>query len=148
MKKLNLAILSTISVGLLSVANAQMKTDDQVEFRKATYKFMALNVGRIKANLDGNFDANAVKTAANAISAAANTKPEVLFGDGSDKHSSLKVRAKADIWVKKADFDKLANDLQMRASDLVAAGADKDKVAKAFGDLNKTCKTCHDAFRE
>lgn len=148
MNKLMFAgVLATVVTAPLFAQS--FKSEDQIGFRKATFKFYALNVARIKANLEGNFDINVVKTSANALAGAAQTKVETLFGEGSDKSSTQKTEAKPEVWLKKDEFDKLAQKNRDAADALVVAvqSGDKSKIAEAFGNLGKSCKACHDDFK-
>lgn len=60
-----------------------------------------------------------------------------------------KTEAKANVWTERADFDaKLAN-LQTEAGKLVTAtGTDAAAFKAQFGNTGKTCKACHDVYRE
>lgn len=151
MKLLNRYVLSTaLALSITAPVLAQgMKADDQIGFRKATYKFMELNMGRLKGNVEGTFDINTVKSAAMAINAAAQTKPELLFGEGSDKSAKYKVEARTEVWTENDKFVKAHDKLRSAAGALVVAveSGDKGKIKEAFGDVGKSCKACHDDFK-
>jgi cytochrome c556 len=67
-------------------------------------------------------------------------------GTGPDKG---KTGAKAEIWKTPKDFaDKLARWQQASAAlNIAAKGGDSAAIQTAFGDLGKSCKACHDMYR-
>jgi len=67
-------------------------------------------------------------------------------GTGPDKG---KTGAKPEIWKDPKDFAAKLADWQAAASALDAAAKSGDgaAVAAAFGDLGKSCKACHDSYR-
>lgn len=70
-----------------------------------------------------------------------------LFPAGSDFGET---RAKAEIWSKRSEFEKAANDAEKVGGAFLAAvnSGDKAAIRKAFGDLGEACKGCHKQFRE
>lgn len=60
-------------------------------------------------------------------------------------------KAKADVWAKKAEFDKKLKDFQEHAATLVKVTATEktasDAFKEAFGNLAKDCKGCHESFK-
>ncbi|HPB74574.1 MAG TPA: cytochrome c, partial [Chromatiaceae bacterium] len=65
--------LGVITLSLATTAIAQVKPEDQIKYRQAGYSFMAWNMGKIKANLEGEYNAKQVEAAANAIAGIANS---------------------------------------------------------------------------
>ena len=61
-----------------------------------------------------------------------------------------KTEAKADIWQKPEDFAAKTNDFQQAAQRFNAAAQGEDVAAMraAHGELGKSCKACHDPYRE
>lgn len=151
MQSLNRIFLAAaLACSIAAPALAQsMKADDQIGYRQATFKFMSLNMARLKENVQGTYNANDVKIAAEAIKAAAHTKPETLFGEGTDKSSKYKVEALPEVWLDREKFVKAADNLRTAADALVVAveSGDKGKVTAAFGNVGKSCKACHDDFK-
>ena len=60
-----------------------------------------------------------------------------------------KTYAKPAVWEKPEDFAQKTRDFQaaVRKFDSAAKGGDVAAVKAAFGDLGKTCKSCHDSYR-
>ena len=124
--------LGIIALSLAGTASAQVKPEEQIKYRQAGYSFMSWNMGKIKANLEGEYNAEQVQAAANAVAAIAGSGMGALYGPGTDK-----------------DIGKIATNFNTAAADLakVAAGGDKAAVQKAFGATGETCKACHDKYR-
>ena len=140
-----------VALSLATAASAQVKPEDQIKFRKAGYSFMSWNMGKVKSNLEGTYDAAQVTAAANAIAGIANSGMGALYGPGTDKDvGSQKTRVKPELFQNMPEVGKLAGDFTSAANNLqkVAATGDAAAVKTAFGDLGKTCKACHDKFRE
>ena len=73
-----------LSLTLATAASAQVKPEDQIKFRQAGYSFMSWNMGKIKANLEGEFNAQQVQAAASAIAGIAGSGMGALYGPGTD----------------------------------------------------------------
>jgi cytochrome c556 len=149
MKKVLVLGVLTLSLAT-TIAVAQVKPEDQIKIRQAGYSFMSWNMGKIKTNLEGQFDAKQVEAAANAIAGIANSGMGALYGPGTDKDlGSVKTRVKPELFENKAEVGKVAKDFIAAANNLskVAASGDKAAVQKAFGDMGAACKACHEKFR-
>lgn len=61
-----------------------------------------------------------------------------------------KTEAKAEIWQKTDDFNAKADDFTRSATafQVAARGGDLAAIRAAQGDLGKSCKGCHDLYRE
>lgn len=124
--------------------------EDQIKARKAGYTFMAWNMGKIKANLDGTYNAQQVASAANAIAAIANSGMGALFGPGTEKSvGDQKTRVKPEFFTQPEKVKELAMDY-IRETDALARAASTNNAAAVrsqFGKTGATCKACHEAFR-
>ncbi|MCK2088962.1 cytochrome c [Thauera aromatica] len=139
-----------LALSLATAASAQVKPEDQIKFRQAGYSFMSWNMGKIKANLEGEYNAKQVEAAANAIAAIAGSGMGALYGPGTDKDiGERKTRVKPELFKEMDNVGKLAGDFNAAAANLakVAASGDKAAVQKAFGATGETCKACHDKYR-
>lgn len=143
-----------VGVALTAIAGstfAQMKPEDQIKARQAGYRFMAWNMGKIKANLEGQYNKDQVIAAANVIAATANSGMGALYGPGTDKGTGFHETRVKPAFFKEGDkvkelamaFNKEANELAK-----VAATGDAAAVKAQFGKTGETCKGCHDKFRE
>lgn len=130
-------------------ATAQFKNAKHaVEYRQGALKVMALHFSSIGAMVNGKkpydaaqaaFDANVVQT----ISAL----PWAGFGDETE---DIKSDARAEIWMEKDKFLEASKKLQTATAGLVDAAktGDQAKLKVAFGQTARSCKACHDAYRE
>ena len=129
-------------------ANAQFKNAKHaVEYRQGAFKVMALHFSNIGAMVNGKkpfdaaqaaFDANVVQT----ISAL----PWVAFGDDTE---SLNSDARPEIWLEKDKFLAASKKLQTATAALAetARTGDAAKLKVAFGETARSCKACHDAYK-
>jgi len=145
------AVAGVLAVALASVASAaELKPEDQIQYRQAGYSFMAWNMGKIKANLQGDFDQGQVEAAANAIAAIANSGMSALYGPGTDKDvGDVETDVKPEFFENMEEVGKVARNFIAAANNMaeVAAAGDQAAVQDAFGKLGQSCKSCHDKFR-
>lgn len=142
--------LATLALSLAGTASAQVKPEDQIRIRQAGYKFMSWNMGKIKANLGGEYNAKQVEGAANAIAGIANSGMGALYGPGTDKAvGNVQTRVLPEFFKEGENVGKIAGEFVAAANGLqkAAASGDKAAVQKAFGELGASCKSCHDKYR-
>ena len=143
-------LLSLVVATLASSAMAQVKPEDAIKFRQSGYTFMAWNMGRIKANVDGTYNKDEVIKAANAIQAIANSGMGALYLPGTDKGKGWKdTRVKPELFTDKEGVGKVATNFVQQANEMakVAAAGDAAAAKAQFGKLGESCKGCHDKFR-
>ena len=140
-----------MALGLASSAlAADLSPEEQIEIRQAGYEFMGWNMGKIKANLEGNYNAAQVESAANAIAAIANSGMGALYGPGTDKAvGDTKTRVKPEFFQNMDDVKKIASEFIEAANALaeVAAEGEAEAVKAAFADVGAACKACHQKYR-
>jgi cytochrome c556 len=126
-------------------ASAQMKAEDQVKFRKAAFNVIAFNFGNLGAMANERKPFNAAEAAKNAqVIADVADMPWGLFGPGTESGT----KAKPEIWRELEKFRGMSNDMQTAAKNLQAGGTkDLASLKAAFGEMGKSCKACHDAYR-
>jgi cytochrome c556 len=151
MKKTARILATGLALSVVAgTAISQMKVEDAITFRQSGYKFMAWNMGRIKANVEGQYNKDQVMQAANAIQAIANSGMGQLFVPGSDHGKGWKeTRVKKDFFTDKEGVGKVAKAYIEAANEMakVAATGDAAAVKTQFGKLGETCKGCHDKYR-
>ena len=152
MKKTTKTLLAGFALSVVAGSTlAQMKVEDAITFRQSGYKFMAWNMGRIKANIEGQFNKDEVIQAANVVQATANSGMGKLFVPGSDKGKGWhETRVKPELFTDKEGVGKVAKAFNEAANEMakVAATGDAAAVKTQFGKLGETCKACHDKFRK
>jgi cytochrome c556 len=152
MKKIVVALLIAGVAGA-SFAQQSLKPEEMIKIRKSGYSFMSWNMGKIKANLDGNFNKEQVIAAANVVAATANSGMGALFAPGTEKDvGDQKTRVKPDFFdpANKNKLSEVAMNFNREANELakVAATGDVAAIKAQFGKTGGTCKGCHDAFRK
>ncbi|MBU1237585.1 MAG: cytochrome c [Gammaproteobacteria bacterium] len=146
--------LSAIGLSLVvlsGVATAQMKPEDAIATRQAGYKFMAWNMGRIKMNVEGQYNKDEVTQAANVIQAIANSSMGKLYLPGTDKGKGFhETGVKPELFSDKEGVGKVAKEFNVAANEMarVAATGDAAAVKEQFSKLGKSCKGCHEKFRK
>lgn len=153
--KIRTIIAATLAFGLTSAALAQVigKPEDQIRWRQSAYQTMAWNMGRIKANVEGNYNKDQVVQAANVIQAIATSGMGALFqpNTGSGK-GWRETNVKPEFFKpeSKDEIGKIAGAYIKEAKELaaVAASGDAAAVKAQFGKLGEACKACHDKFRK
>lgn len=149
LKSLVAGVALTAIVGT-ALAQVIGKTEDQIRWRQSAYHTMAWSMGRIKANVEGQYNKDQVAEAANVIQAIANSKMGALYQPGSDKGKGWKeTRLKSEFFGHK-DLPQIAQNFGAAANEMakVAAGGDAAAVKTQFGKLGEACKACHDKFRQ
>ena len=153
MKKIAAAI---VALGLIGTVSAQqLKPEDMIKYRQSGYTFMAWNMGKIKAQVEGpadKFDKTQVANAAKAIQGVANSGMGALYSAETKTGSGWKeTRVLPEFFdpKNKDELTKIATNFNQQANKLadVAAGGDQKAIAAQFGELGKACKACHDKFR-
>ena len=143
------ATLGALLLTATPYASAQLDIEDAIYYRQAGYGFMSWNMGKIKAQtIDESvpFNQEQVAAAANVIAAIANSGMGALYPAGSAKGDT---KLKPEFFEKLDEVGRIAKEFNAAANNLasVAASGDKAAIAKAFGEVGKNCKACHEQFR-
>jgi cytochrome c556 len=138
-----------------AVSAQQLKPEEMIQTRQASYKTMGWNMGKIKAQVEApadKFDKAATANAAKVIQAIANSGLGALYAPGTDKAvGDVKTRLKPEFFdpANKDELTKIAVNFVQQANKLgdLAAGGDQKAIQAQFGETGKACKACHDKFR-
>ncbi|MBF0256277.1 MAG: cytochrome c [Gammaproteobacteria bacterium] len=147
--KSKIAVL-ILSLGLAGTASAEVSPEDAIKWRQSGYAFMAWNMTRIKANIEGEFKQDEVVKAANAIQAIANSGMGALYLPGTDQGTGwAKTRVRPELFSDREGVGKVAKAFNEEANAMakVAASGDLAAIKQQFGKLGGTCKGCHDDYR-
>ena len=149
-KLLCLASLACVVAGS-AVAQQASKPEALIKQRQSAFQVVAWNAGRIKASLDGGYNKDQVLRSANVIAAIANSGLGSLFAAGTESGKGWHdTTIKPEAFANTARFAELGGEFAKESTELVrvvASGADAGPVKDQFGKLQKTCKSCHDDFR-
>lgn len=144
------AAVGVATLALATTAAAQFKPEELIQYRQAGYSFMSWNMGKIKVNLDRDYNQAQVAGAANAIAAIANSGMGALYAPGTERDiGDVKTNVKSAFFENPEDVRDLAMDFNQKANALaeVAQGGDQEAVRAAFGQVGEACKACHDKYR-
>ena len=101
--------------------------------------------------MDGGYSKDQVLRCASVIAAIANSGLGSLFPAGTDTGKGWHdTTVKADAFTNTTRSAELGGEFAKESNDLVrvvSGGADAAAVKEQFGKLQKTCKSCHDDFR-
>jgi len=142
------------ALALLSVAafaETAPRAESLIKWRQSAYQVIAWNSGRIKAALAGQYAAQDVQTAANALAAVANSGLATLFAPGTaDGKGWRETTAREEIFSDAAKFRALTEEFAREANTLarIAATGDRATVNEQFLKVAQTCKSCHNQFRQ
>jgi cytochrome c556 len=149
MKRSTVAAIAVLAAAVSLPAAAQFqKPEDAVKYRQSGMFVMANHFGRIGAMVNGRAPYDAAVATRNAeLVATLAQLPFAGFVEGTA--STEKGRANAAVWSKRGEFDGGAKKMQEEVAKLVAAAKTNnlDNLKGAFGEVGKTCKGCHDNFR-
>lgn len=124
------------------------KPEDAVKYRQSAFSVMAAHFGRLGAMASGKapFDAKVAQENA-AVVEFMSKLPWAGFTPNTE---GVKSKAKPEVWMDKAKFDQGSEKMVAEVAKLNAAAkaGNLDALKAAFGETAKTCKACHDAFRE
>ena len=148
-----LFLAAAIALAAAGTALAQQapKPENLIKWRQSAFQVVAWNSGRIKAGLDGGYNKDQVLRSANAIAAIANSGLGSLFPAGTETGKGWHdTTVKPDAFTNTAKFAEHGGDFAKESSELVrlvSSGGDAGAVKDQFAKLQKTCKSCHDDFR-
>jgi cytochrome c556 len=135
----------------LTQAQQAPKPEALIKWRQSAFQVVAWNSGRIKSSLDGTYNKEQVAKAAGVIAAIANSGLGALFAPGTETGKGWHdTTVKPELATNGARFAELGGEFAKESAELVrvaASGADAAAVKEQFGKLQRTCKSCHDDFR-
>lgn len=140
-------VAGLVATCVSSVALAQVKPEDEIRYRQSVMNVIGRNFGTLVAMAKGErpFDAAAAQKAAVVVETLSGL-PWAAFGPGTEKGAPTKADPK--VWTEVAKFKDGADKMQVEVRKLPAATKDLAALKAQVGELGKTCKGCHDDFRQ
>lgn len=137
-------LLCTLSAPLLA---DELNSDDIIKYRQATMKALGGHMGAMSRTVQGKVGFKELMPAHAAAISSLSSAVSGMFPEGSDFGDT---DAKEEIWSKPAEFQSAADTAAEKAQALEAAvqGGDMATIGAAFKEVGKSCKGCHDQFRE
>lgn len=126
------------------------KPEALIKWRQSAYQVIAWNNGRIKASVDGQYNKEEVIKAANSIAAIANSGLGALFVPGTETGKGWRdTNVKPTFFTDGSKVAEVAGNFNKEANELarLAQIGDPAAVKEQFGKLGRTCKGCHDDYR-
>lgn len=137
----------TAAVLMGSTLAAATDVEEAIEYRQSVFNTIKWNFAPMAGMVKGKIDFDAAEFSRRAdIVAVLATMPREGFIEGSDMGET---DAKSAIWENKDKFDSGMDALAENAAALAEAAksGDMNVIKPVFGKLGKTCKGCHDDFR-
>ena len=145
MKRLYKSVIAASVFSVLAAATASAgPVEERKELMKTVVKSLKLSIKMVKGEMP--YDAAAAAAAMQTIHEVPD-KYIKLFPEGSDKHPETEASPR--IWQDMKGFVEKAGDMKIASAktrDAASQGLDAFKAA-LFGELVKTCKGCHEAYR-
>lgn len=140
-------ILAVFSAGLMMSAAAAVAQDDAIETRQQIMEDIGKATGQGGKMAKGEmpYDQATAQEMFATIHAKIQEFPE-HFPEGTETGGDT--RAKETIWTDREKFEDQSAQLeQIAARYAEATPADLDSFKPAFGEMTKTCSSCHETFR-
>lgn len=140
--------VAALTVSVVAVtAGSALSDEGMIKYRQAIYKSIGGHMGALAGIVRGQVPfTDDVVPHAQAMNELAQMTANV-FPEGSDKGAPTE--ALPVIWEKPDAFAKRVEEFQAAAAALAeVAASDPKGVAPAVSALGKTCKACHDDFRQ
>lgn len=150
---MSIKLLSCLALALASTlvihhASAQVPAERAVKYRQSAYYLMGQHLSRINAVVKGDVPYN--KAAIEINAETLNILSKIVFEAfpaGSEGGAS---KAKPEIWKEMEKFKQMSQASQGEAAKLDAAAKSGDlaQIKLRFNDLSKSCKVCHDQYKQ
>lgn len=148
--KTKLITLAALSLAAAAQAQQAPKPEQLIKWRQSAYQTIAWSTARVKANVDGSYNKDDAARAAAVIAALANSNLGVLFPAGTETGKGWRdTTVKANLFTDGAGVGAAAAAFAKEANELarVTQGGDVAAVKAQLAALQKTCKACHDDYR-
>jgi cytochrome c556 len=145
------ALAAGIALAALAHAQGAQRPEQLIRWRQSAFQVVAWNAQRIKTALATDGDARELQGAANALAAVAASGLPDLFPRGTEHGKGWRdTTAGSAVFSDATQFRVRCDEFAREASLLakVAAGTDRAAITDQFAKVAKTCKGCHDKFRE
>ena len=134
-----------------ALAQQAPKPEQLIKWRQSAFQVVAWNSGRIKSNVEGAYNKELVLKSATVIAAVANAGLGGLFAPATESGKGWHdTTVKPEAFANGARFAELGAEFAKESTELVrvvSASSDAAGVKEQFGKLQRTCKSCHDDFR-
>jgi cytochrome c556 len=148
--KLNMGVVSALLLCFFFAHSTSAgELERALDYRQGVMNVLSWNMKAMGAMMKGKkpYDAAAFARHADDLSKAASL--DVIAGFPADSDQG-ETDARPDIWLDFEDFTQKMEDLRSASQALskVAAGGDKAAMGEALSKTGKTCKACHDSYKD
>lgn len=145
--------LATLALGFGSWVFAQSapRPEQLIKWRQSAFQVVAWNTQRLKSALASDGDVREIQRAAVALAAVAGSGLPDLFAPGTEHGKGWRdTTAAAAVFGDAARFRAQSEEFAREAALLaqLAAGTNRAAIEDQFAKVAKTCKSCHEKFRE
>jgi cytochrome c556 len=146
--KLALPATALVLALTTAVAIAATKEEEAIKYRKAVMTTIAWHFGPIGAMVKGErpFDKNLVARNADRIEALSKMPLEGFIAGTESGETRVKPEAFLEMDKFRGGMEKLQTESAKLAQ--AAKSGNLDQIRPQFGEVAKTCKGCHDNYRE
>lgn len=145
------ALVGLLIASSLQALAAPPKPEKLIQWRQSAYRVIEWNVARIKNSLEGQYNKDEVAKAANTIAVLASSGLGSLFAPGTEQGKGWHATStKPEFFKDGARVGELAGNFTKEANELnkVAATGDAAAIKTQFAKLTRSCKACHDDYKE
>jgi cytochrome c556 len=144
------SILLSSPVAFAEPAKSPKQAKDAIKYRQSALQLVKSNVGALGAMNKGAIPINAQTLETNSLRLK---QLSLMLEDYFATDTSgfdFETAALSKIWKNQADFNKKIAGLTDAASNLnkVAKAGDEDQFKSAIGMVFRSCKSCHDDYKE
>jgi cytochrome c556 len=133
-----------------AIAQSAPRPEALIKWRQSAFQVIAWNSSRIKAAVASG-DSQEVRAAAAALSGVANSGLHTLFPANTAQGKGWReTTARAEVFSDPERFRALTLEFARESSELarLAVASDQAATTAQFAKVAKTCKSCHDKFRQ
>lgn len=146
-KLCSIAAAITLTLAIQSPAQAESNIENITKYRHAVMELLAGHMSALALIAQGKVDQGAFTESHAAAIASATAEIGALFPEGSGGEETHALPA---IWENPDDFANAVAKAREAGSALgdAAASSDPNALMPAFAAVGKTCKGCHEDYRE
>lgn len=149
-----IALIAVVTASASFALAADFPFDKEIKARQGMFQVAGFNLGILAAMVKGEREYNAELAAASAknVHLASMIDQGAVWPEGSDTSNAAlagKTNAMPELWMNLPDVVKKHGAWTAASAKLAeAAGNGLDALKPALGEVGKTCKSCHDDYRQ
>ena len=143
-------LLGSLSTAAIAHGKEKEGHAKAIDYRNSVMGILKWNMGPMGKMVKGEMPYDQAAFARHAKDLAAAAHLDLLAGFPEDSNEGDDTSARSDIWMDWDGFAEKYEALKKASSELAqtSAGGDLEAIKPKFGALGKSCKSCHDAFKD